>query len=558
MPRASQLLHPELTPAPLRQAATVLLVRDTPDGWEVLMTKRSSRASFAADLYVFPGGAVDAADQAIQQQQQLFRHQPLQEGEPLTWALAALRESFEEVGVLLATRADGSPATQQDVAALDAAIGRRNTAQAFYDACHAAGLCLRVDQVYLLARWTGPLDIPKRFDTPFLVARMPDGQQAQTDDHEQFEACWVRPSDALARHERNAFPIMFPTHGTLQRIAHFADVQELLDACTPHQPRWHYMPRGAQRNGEEARIVNDELPFGEIGLVTPHGQPVHPLDWQHERPVPLLRNVQRLTADNSGRMTGPGTNSYIVGTASSGYIVIDPGPALPGHLQRLHDACGGDIRHIVCTHSHPDHSPGVPLLQQLVERSGHPRPPLHGLPHGPDARPDSHLAPDVVLADGQTLVLQEPDGSTHTLLALHTPGHTANHVCLALLEDGLLFSGDHILNGNTTIVDPPDGHMGDYLASLERLEQLCTGQNLQYILPAHGHVMEDASGAIRRLHAHRLIREAKVLAAVQALPDGEPEDWVPLAYQDTPEALWPLARRSLLAHVQHLRELGQI
>ena len=106
MPRASQLLHPELTPAPLRQAATVLLVRDTPDGWEVLMTKRSSRASFAADLYVFPGGAVDAADQAIQQQQ-LFRHQPLQEGEPLTWALAALRESFEEVGVLLATRADG-------------------------------------------------------------------------------------------------------------------------------------------------------------------------------------------------------------------------------------------------------------------------------------------------------------------------------------------------------------------------------------------------------------------------------------------------------------------
>ena len=168
--------------------------------------------------------------------------------------------------------------------------------------------------------------------------------------------------------------------------------------------------------------------------------------------------------------------------------------------------------------------------------------------------------------EGAPLVLwldHRPDsctslGSTHTLLALHTPGHTANHVCLALMEDGLLFSGDHILNGNTTIVDPPDGHMGDYLASLERLEQLCTGQNLQYILPAHGHVMEDASGAIRRLHAHRLIREAKVLAAVQALPDGQPEDWVPLAYQDTPEALWPLARRSLLAHVQHLRELGQI
>ena len=175
------------------------------------------------------------------------------------------------------------------------------------------------------------------------------------------------------------------------------------------------------------------------------------------------------------------------------------------------------------------------------------------MPHGPDARADSQFLPDEVLADGQTLLLEEPDGTRHTLQAILTPGHTANHVCLALLEDELLFSGDHILNGSTTIIDPPDGNMGDYLASLDKLERACEEQELEFILPAHGYAMQHATTVIEGLRAHRLAREARVAAAMEQLPDGAPEDWVPLAYSDTPEALWPLARRSLIAHVEHIR-----
>jgi ribosomal 50S subunit-recycling heat shock protein len=128
-------------------------------------------------------------------------------------------------------------------------------------------------------------------------------------------------------------------------------------------------------------------------------------------------------------------------------------------------------------------------------------------------------------------------------------------VTLLLQEDGLLFSGDHILNGSTTVIDPPDGNMADYLDSLDRLDAACTAHGVEFILPAHGHVLSDARGAVARLKAHRLAREAKVLAAMQALPDGDMEDWVRHAYDDVPPRMWPVAQRSLLAHVQRIRAL---
>ena len=114
--------------------------------------------------------------------------------------------------------------------------------------------------------------------------------------------------------------------------------------------------------------MEGDLPYGELALVCPDGQIVHPLDWQTERPVPLLRNVQRLTAPNPGVMTGPGTNSYLVGDPATGYIAIDPGPADADHLDKLWRAAGGDIRMIVCTHSHADHVNGLPV-STLVRRS---------------------------------------------------------------------------------------------------------------------------------------------------------------------------------------------
>jgi glyoxylase-like metal-dependent hydrolase (beta-lactamase superfamily II) len=259
----------------------------------------------------------------------------------------------------------------------------------------------------------------------------------------------------------------------------------------------------------------------------------------------------RLTASNPGVMTGPGTNTYIVGDAASGYVVIDPGPDDAQHRDRILAATKGDIRIIVCTHSHSDHSPGAKPLQAAVAG----KPVIYGLSSKPTARPGSQFTPDRELADGELLQLRSAD-ATHTLEAVHTPGHAANHTCLVLREDGLLFSGDHILNGSTTIVDPPDGDMTDYLESLDRLSAKCDEHGIDFILPAHGHVITSAKDAIAKLKAHRLQREAKVIAAMRAKPQGDLPDWVPLAYDDVPPRLWPIAQRSLLAHVQRIRELS--
>lgn len=282
-----------------------------------------------------------------------------------------------------------------------------------------------------------------------------------------------------------------------------------------------------------------------------------PQAWQTLHPVALWRNVQRLTAPNPGLMTGPGTNSYLVGEPASGFIVIDPGPPDGGHVRRLWQACadtmgrGGHIVLIACTHSHPDHAPAAPLLQALCAQ----RPPIVGLPSAPTARSGSHFVPERALASGEKLQLRGIE--SHTLQAVCTPGHAANHVCFVLEEDGLLFSGDHILSGSTTVIDPPDGHMGDYLHSLDRLHQHCEALSVQHILPAHGGVMDAPLQAIAQLKAHRLKREAKVAAAMKALPDGDLDSWLPLAYDDVAPHIWPVARRSLRAHVEHVREQAE-
>jgi len=341
-----------------------------------------------------------------------------------------------------------------------------------------------------------------------------------------------------------------------------------LQACAEsEEPLWTSCPRAGLMGGREVRYMEHESAFGELALVCPHGQIVHPLDWQSERAVPLLKNVQRLTAPNPGAMTGPGTNSYLVGDPATGYIAIDPGPADAEHLEKLWRAAGGDIRMIICTHSHPDHAPGARPLQAMclvsARAAGRSAPPILGLASAPTARAASAFTPDRELAHHETLHLTAPglddmdaEATGHTLQVIHTPGHAANHLCLVLLQDGLLFSGDHILNGSTTVIDPPDGDMNDYLDSLDLLSHHCVERGVKFILPAHGYVIggpdDEALAAIARLKRHRLQREAKVMAAMQALPDGTPDDWLALAYADVPERMWPVAKRSLLAHLARI------
>ena len=225
MPRSTQQLHPFREPVATRPAATVLLLRDATaaggaGGIEVLMTRRSDKASFAPGAYVFPGGGIDALDAAPDTHAAADRR-PTQSDLHLTQAIAAIRESFEELGVLLARHADGprqgQMADAQDIAAID-------RHQPFVAQCAARGLRLAADGVFLLAHWITDRDLPRRFDVPFLVARMPDGQIPVADEAEQFEPVWVRPADALARHEAGQFFIIFPTIRTLDRLKSYPDV----------------------------------------------------------------------------------------------------------------------------------------------------------------------------------------------------------------------------------------------------------------------------------------------------------------------------------------------
>lgn len=250
--------------------------------------------------------------------------------------------------------------------------------------------------------------------------------------------------------------------------------------------------------------------------------------------VRLSTRVCRITARNPGTMTGLGTNSYVVG-AGEHWAVIDPGPVDDGHLKALMQAAPAAIRHILVTHTHPDHSPGAMPLRSatgalLLGRTA---------PHQPSQ--DSTFTPDRGLLHGDRLTL----APGATLRVIHTPGHASNHLCFLLEEEGLLFTGDHIIQGSTVVIDPPDGDMSAYIASLESL----LGEPLNYLAPGHGTRIPQPHAAIRGLIRHRLRRETKVLATLpRQQPAGLPA-LVRRVYDDVPAQLHPLAQRSLLAHL---------
>lgn len=587
MPRDAALLYPPKPLAPLLQAATVLLLRDGSQGLEVLMTRRSLKASFAPGAYVFPGGGIESDDLKYAQAAAPFiSSRAFQTKQHVSWALAAIRESFEELGIVLGKQADGSWVTQAQVEGL-------NRQANFYDQMASHTFQVAADEVFLLAHWLTDRDLPKRFDVPFLVARVPPGQTPVADESEQFAPEWVRPQDALARHEAKQFFMIFPTVRTLQRLASYDKVTDVLRACASEQALWTSCPRAGLMNGKEARLMEHESAYGELAMVAPYGQIAHELSWQHDRPVWLLQHVMRLTAPNPSVMTGPGTNTYIVGTPQKGYVVIDPGPDITSHIERIMRATEGDIVAIICTHSHADHSPAAYPLQARVVEATNTIPqaltpefarhicPILGLPSAATARDSAVFDPDIELKDHEQLAAYfrrpyDEQPFDISLEVVFTAGHAANHVCLILAEDGLLFSGDHILNGSTTIIDPPDGDMTDYLDSLDTLDALCAKNDVRFILPAHGYVLShcdaaqaapeqsgdarsDTRGGARRaisaLKAHRLKREAKVTAAMKLKPQGSAQDLLPIAYSDVDSKLWPIASRSLTAHIQRIERL---
>ncbi|MDQ3146163.1 MAG: MBL fold metallo-hydrolase [Actinomycetota bacterium] len=244
--------------------------------------------------------------------------------------------------------------------------------------------------------------------------------------------------------------------------------------------------------------------------------------------------VRRIVAGNPGIMTGPGTNTYLVGIDE--VAVIDPGPVDDEHLEAIL-GCGGDrIRWVLCTHTHSDHSPGAARLQ---ERTG-------AEVLGFDSR--DGLSVDRTLADGDRV-----EGTEFRLTALHTPGHASNHLCYLLEQEALLFSGDHIMEGSTVVIAPPDGDMAAYLGQLERLLTM----RIRAIAPGHGELITDPKAKVAEYLAHRRQREDAIVAALAELAPATVADLVASVYVDVDEVRHPIAAKSVLAHLEKLRSEGR-
>jgi glyoxylase-like metal-dependent hydrolase (beta-lactamase superfamily II) len=256
--------------------------------------------------------------------------------------------------------------------------------------------------------------------------------------------------------------------------------------------------------------------------------------------VTVAPGIVRITAPNPGVMTGPGTNSYVVGNRE--LVLIDPGPAIESHIAALRAAVGDRLKWIACTHTHLDHSPAAAALKHSTGAR------VAGTLTEQDGRQDGDFAPDALLGDGDTIAVEGA-----TLRAVHTPGHVANHLCYLLEEQKLLFTGDHVMQGSTVVISPPGGDMQAYLNSLEKLLAL----DLAALAPGHGHLIETPHDEARRLIAHRLKREQKVADALAKRNPATLDELVTVAYDDVSDRLHPVARRSLHAHLIKLEREGR-
>lgn len=249
--------------------------------------------------------------------------------------------------------------------------------------------------------------------------------------------------------------------------------------------------------------------------------------------------VRRIVCNNPSFMTGPGTNTYLVGVDE--IAVIDPGPDDAAHLDAI-AGCGGDrIRWILLTHTHDDHAPGALGLKQ---RTGADLLAFdRNVPNGPSV--------DGSLRDGDVI-----ESTEYTLDVVHTPGHASDHLCFLLPQERTLFTGDHIMEGSTVVIAPPDGDMRAYLASLERLKKI--RPRLRAIAPGHGHLIEDPDAVIDEYIAHRLGREQQVLAGVREAGTTTVPRLVESIYVDVPADLHPVAAFSVWAHLRKLAEDGLV
>lgn len=532
-----------------RPASTLILLRDSAAGPEVFMLERSSRADFVAGAYVFPGGGLDETDGAapvggrVRGLDDVAASRRLQlETGGLAHYVGAVRECFEEAGILLAVDERGAA---PDAARLARLCEERDALHdgtlGFFALLERERLCIPADRMAYFAHWITAPGASRRYTTRFFVALAPSGQEGAHDDGETVSSTWIRPQHALERHAQGQIELVFPTRASLAQLARFQTAAEAFAQIAAAQDEveteagcWAIGREGRKllRRADPAYAETHWCDLEETGQTS--------YDLVQGVPKQLDRFVTRLIAPNAGLMTGPGTNAYLVGADE--LTVIDPGPNASDHVDAILAGGAGRIRWIVVTHTHLDHSPAAAALAKATGAQ------LIGRAAPPGAEHDQHFAPHVQPEDGERLRL-----GAVTLRAIATPGHASNHLCYLLEETGMLFTGDHVMQGSTVVISPPDGDMRDYLASLARLQT----EKFAIFAPGHGYLIGDTSKELRKLVLHRLAREAKVVRAMTQLGRATAEQLLPAVYDDVPAELHPVALRSLVAHLDKLAADGK-
>jgi glyoxylase-like metal-dependent hydrolase (beta-lactamase superfamily II)/8-oxo-dGTP pyrophosphatase MutT (NUDIX family) len=536
-----------------RPAATLLLLREAGGAPEVFMLQRTSKAAFLPGAFVFPGGALDADDASERVARRVLGLDDAQasarlgiDAGGLAYWVAAARECFEEAGILLTWDAKRRPVDPGRATELERFREPLNAgALLFSDFLEQEDLYIPAAEIAYYSHWITAPGRARRFSTRFFVACAPVGQHGAHDRSETVHSVWVSPREALERDRRKEIELIFPTRSTLADLASFRAPREAFEHARSlgdievNAACWALDHEGSQRLFRRA-----DAPYHEIHWSDPEETGTTCFVIQPGIPKRLDRHVTRITAPNPGMMTGPGTNTYLVGRGDGGgdLAVIDPGPAVDEHVAKILAAGAGRIRWILTTHTHVDHSPAAALLKAATGAL------VMGRPRPHEGNQDHSYAPDRVLADGDRLSL---DG--FSLRAIHTPGHASNHLCYLLEETKMLFTGDHVMQGSTVVINPPDGDMRVYLASLERLLAL----EVAIFAPGHGYLIGAPHKEVKRLVAHRLAREAKVTAALRRQGPATLEELVVEVYDEVSPRLHPVAMRSLAAHLDKLVAEGR-
>ena len=257
-------------------------------------------------------------------------------------------------------------------------------------------------------------------------------------------------------------------------------------------------------------------------------------------PKQITPLVRRITAGNPGMFTGPGTNTYLIGDEE--VTVIDPGPALHEHIEVIIQA-SANIKQILLTHTHPDHSPGTRLLQDNIGV------PVFALITESSKDQDITCTPERILVDGEIIA-----NEYYSIEVIHTPGHASNHLCYLLKDEKLLFTGDHIMDGSTVVIAPPDGSMQDYIDSLAKLKEY----DLNKIAPGHGELIDEPYAVVDWIIKHRFERESKVIDVLKQHNSGDLNTLVKDIYADVDSMLHPVAKWSLESHLVKLMDEGVV